>query len=42
VPTRHIHSHASILHRGDYDHALDLLTKLLMKLDDGTVRGLTE
>ncbi len=42
VPTRHIHSHAGILHRSDYDHALQLLTKLLMKLDDTTVRGLTE
>jgi len=42
VPTRHIHSHASILHRSDYDYALNLLTKLLMKLDESTVRGLTE
>jgi putative aminopeptidase FrvX len=41
VPTRHIHSHASILHRSDYDRALELLTKVLMKLDDTTVRGLT-
>jgi len=42
VPTRHIHSHAGILHRSDYNHARELLTKLLMKLDDTTVKGLTE
>jgi putative aminopeptidase FrvX len=42
VPTRHIHSHASILHRGDYDHALELLTKLVMRLDETAVRGLDE
>jgi putative aminopeptidase FrvX len=41
VPTRHIHSHAGILHRSDYDHALDLLVKLLMRLDEQTVKGLT-
>nr|MBC7244600.1 M42 family metallopeptidase [Chloroflexota bacterium] len=41
VPTRHIHSHAGILHRQDYDHALDLLVKLIMRLDEPTVRNLT-
>jgi len=42
VPTRHIHSHAGILHREDYDHALDLLSRLMMRLDMGTVNRLTE
>ena len=28
VPTRHIHCHAGILHREDYDHALELLVQL--------------
>ena len=42
VPTRHIHSHAGILRREDYDHALDLLSKLIMRLDAATVRQLTE
>jgi endoglucanase len=42
VPTRHIHSHAGILHRDDYDHALDLLVKLIMHLDDSTVSQFTE
>ncbi|MGQ9492865.1 MAG: M42 family metallopeptidase [Anaerolineae bacterium] len=41
VPTRHIHSHAGILHRHDYDHALDLLVKLIMRLDESTVKNLT-
>jgi len=42
VPTRHIHSHASILHREDYDRALDLVVKLIMRLDGSTVNGLTD
>jgi len=42
VPTRHIHSHAGIIHRDDYDHALDLLVKLIMRLDKSTVDMLTE
>ena len=42
VPTRHIHSHAGILHRDDYDHALNLLVKLIMRLDGSTVNQFTE
>jgi putative aminopeptidase FrvX len=42
VPTRHIHSHAGILHRDDYDHALNLLVKLIMRLDDSIVNRFTE
>jgi endoglucanase len=41
VPTRHIHCHAGILHRDDYDHALQLLIQLIMRLDKATVAGLT-
>ena len=41
VPTRHIHSHAAIMHRGDYDQALDLVVALVKKLDTATVEGLT-
>jgi endoglucanase len=41
VPTRHIHSHAGILRRGDYDHALNLLVKLILRLDAPTVSALT-
>jgi len=41
VPTRHIHSHAAIMHRDDYDQALDLIVALVKKLDAATVEGLT-
>jgi endoglucanase len=41
VPTRHIHSHSAIMHRDDYDRALDLLVALIKKLDRATVDGLT-
>ncbi len=41
VPTRHIHSHAAILHRDDYDRALDVVVAVVKKLDAATVKGLT-
>ncbi len=37
VPSRHIHSHASIIHRDDYDRALQLLVATVEKLDGETV-----
>ena len=40
VPARHIHSHASIIHRDDYDRALQLLVAVVEKLDAETVAGL--
>jgi putative aminopeptidase FrvX len=40
VPARHIHSHGSIIDRGDYDHAVKLLVALIRKLDAATVAGL--
>ena len=40
VPARHIHSHASIIHRDDYDQALELLVAVVGKLDEETVAGL--
>lgn len=42
VPSRHIHSHGSIVHRDDYDNAVKLVTALVAKLDAATVAGLTE
>jgi endoglucanase len=42
VPTRHIHSHNSILCRDDYDQALQLIVALVKKLDSKTVAGLTD
>jgi putative aminopeptidase FrvX len=41
VPTRHIHSHAGIIHRDDYDNAVRLVTAVVTKLDAKTVAGLT-
>ncbi len=42
VAARHIHSHSSIIHRDDYDHAVKLLVGLLKKLDSARVAGLLE
>jgi putative aminopeptidase FrvX len=42
VPARHIHSHASIIHRDDYDGTLKLVVALVRKLDARTVAGLTK
>jgi endoglucanase len=41
VPTRHIHSHSSIIHRDDYDNAVKLLVALIKRLDTATVAELT-
>ena len=41
VPSRHIHSHGSIIHRDDYDNGVKLLTAVVSKLDAETVSGLT-
>ena len=41
VPTRHIHSHNAIMHRADYDRALELVVALVQELDVETVAGFT-
>jgi putative aminopeptidase FrvX len=41
VPTRHIHSHNALMHRDDYDYALDLIVAVVKKLDAETVASLT-
>jgi putative aminopeptidase FrvX len=41
VPARHIHSHSSIIHRGDYDDAVKLLVELITRLDQNQVEALT-
>jgi putative aminopeptidase FrvX len=38
VPCRNVHTHAGIIHRADYDHAVRLLTALIQRLDAQTVR----
>ncbi len=40
VAARHIHSHGSIIDRGDYDNTVKLLVALIRKLDAKTVAGL--
>jgi putative aminopeptidase FrvX len=40
VPTRHVHSHSAIMHRDDYDRALQLLIALVGKLDAQAVASL--
>lgn len=40
VPTRHIHSHAGIIHRDDYDQTLNLVIAVIKKLDALTVENL--
>jgi putative aminopeptidase FrvX len=41
VPTRHIHCHNAILHRDDFDRAVELVTAMIEGLDSKTVAGLT-
>lgn len=42
VPARHIHSHAGIIHRDDYENAVKLLVEVIKRLDAETASGLTE
>jgi putative aminopeptidase FrvX len=42
VPTRYVHSHASLIHRDDYDHTVALVTEVIKKLDADTVADLTK
>ncbi len=41
VPSRHIHSHSSMIHRDDYDQAVKLLVTLLTRLDKVVVTRCT-
>ena len=40
IPTRHVHSHNSIMRRDDFDSTVRLLVALIRKLDKNTVAGL--
>lgn len=42
IPTRYIHTHASIFHRDDYNNAIKLLLKLVERLDEETVLKIKE
>ncbi len=37
VPTRYLHNHNGVLHRDDFDRAVDLVTELVQRLDRATV-----
>lgn len=41
VPTRHIHSHNSIIKRVDLDNTIELVIKIIKKLDKKTITNLT-
>ncbi|MBD3402413.1 M20/M25/M40 family metallo-hydrolase [candidate division GN15 bacterium] len=41
-PVRYIHSHNSMMCRTDYDNTVKLAVELIKKLDEKTVKGLTE
>ena len=40
VPARYVHSHASLIHRDDYDHTVALVTEVVRKLDAEAVADL--
>ncbi|MBC8504075.1 MAG: M42 family metallopeptidase [Anaerolineales bacterium] len=42
VASRHIHSDSSIIHRSDYEHAVELLVALLKRMDAATVNEFTQ
>ncbi|MBI4713003.1 MAG: M42 family metallopeptidase [Planctomycetes bacterium] len=42
VPTRYIHGHSGIIHRADYDNAVKLITEVVLKLDEKTVKRFTK
>ena len=42
VPARHIHSHAGIIHKDDFENAVKLLVEVIKRLDAETVAKLTE
>jgi endoglucanase len=41
VPTRYLHSHNSVIDRADFDHAVNLLVKILLGLDAKTVEEIS-
>ncbi len=42
VPTRHIHSHSSVMSPDDVEAAIKLLVALIKRMDQETVRGFTQ
>ena len=42
IPARYIHTHASIIHRDDFDHAVHLLAAVIRKLDAALVADIKQ
>ncbi|MFB5662945.1 M42 family metallopeptidase [Alteribacillus sp. HJP-4] len=42
VPTRYIHTHAAILHRDDFEHAVQLLVEVAKALDEETIKEIKQ
>lgn len=40
VPTRYVHNHNGLVHRDDFDRAVELVTEVVRRLDAATVRRL--
>lgn len=40
IATRYIHSHAAMLHRDDFEHAVQLIVEVIKKLDKETVKAI--
>src|SRR5690625_2543423 len=40
IATRYIHSHAAMLHRDDFEHAVQLIVEVIKKLDKDTVASI--
>ena len=41
IATRYIHTNAAMLHRKDFEHAVDLLVRVIQQLDEQTVARIT-
>ncbi|WP_270179531.1 M42 family metallopeptidase [Alkalihalobacillus sp. CinArs1] len=41
IATRYIHTHAAILHRDDFENAVNLIVEVIKKLDDEKVKEIT-
>lgn len=40
IPTRYIHSHAAMLHRDDFENAVQLIVEVIKKLDEETMKSI--
>ncbi|HEX6971570.1 MAG TPA: peptidase M28, partial [Limnochordia bacterium] len=40
IPARYIHSHASVIHRDDFENTVRLMLALIERIDEKTATGL--